>query len=67
MRARGRVVGGLAALLVVLASARCERIPALRAADVPVHAPFARGADPVERRFEVDFGFELVFPGTAIP
>jgi hypothetical protein len=47
VRGLGRIVQGLAALLLASASLRCERPPALRAADVPVHAPFAKDPDPV--------------------
>jgi len=51
VRRPGRIVTRLAplaaALLAVCTSLRCERPPALRAADVPVHAPFAKDADPV--------------------
>ena len=46
-RAAFRIAPGLAAPLLALALLRCERVPALRAADVPVHAPFAKDPDPV--------------------
>lgn len=41
------IAPGFAALLLVCASLRCERVPALRAADVPLHTPFAKDPDPV--------------------
>jgi hypothetical protein len=46
-RHASRIAPGFAALLLVCASLRCEQAPALHAADVPVHAPFAKDPDPV--------------------
>lgn len=46
-RFASRIVPGFVAPLLALALLRCERVPALHAADVPVHPQFAKDADPV--------------------